>query len=95
MNYQSYSFAVHVKEKGHDDLGVKVGVPVGLSILWLLILAFTVAYLKKYCLQKSKSSAVEPTPDSKAKLGEMMQAWNSKVLLVFQIDENMTLKFWV
>lgn len=63
-----------MKEKGHDDLGVKVGVPVGLSILWLLVLAFTIGYLKKYWLQKLKSSAVEPVQDSKAKLGDMMPA---------------------
>ena len=63
-----------MKEKGDDDLGLKVGVPVGLCLLWLLILAFTVGYLKRYWLQKLKSSAVEPAPDAKTKLGDMMPA---------------------
>ena len=65
---------MYITENGDDDLGVKVGVPVGLSILWLLILAFTVGYLKRYWMQKIKSSTVEPDPGSKTKLGDMMPA---------------------
>ena len=70
-----FLFLVYTTKEGDDDLGVKVGVPIGLSILWLLILAFTVGYLKRYWLQKMmKSSTVEPDNNPSTKMADMMPA---------------------
>ena len=69
------SFSVYKTKECDDDLGVKVGVPIGVSLLWLLILAFTVGYLKRYWLQKmTQSSKVKPDDGATSKIADMMPA---------------------
>ncbi|XP_045187707.2 uncharacterized protein LOC123545451 [Mercenaria mercenaria] len=46
--------------KADDNLGVKVGLPVGLSLLLLLIVVGVTMYLKRYWTEKLKNSVVEP-----------------------------------
>ncbi|XP_060570996.1 uncharacterized protein LOC132729287 [Ruditapes philippinarum] len=49
-----------IVEKADDNLGVKVGLPVGLSLLLLLIVVGVTMYLKRYWTEKLKNSVVEP-----------------------------------
>ena len=49
-----------IVEKADDNLGVKVGLPIGLSLLLLLIVVGVTMYLKRYWTEKLKNSVVEP-----------------------------------
>lgn len=47
-------------DKGDDNIGLKVGLPVGLSLFWLLVIVGVSCYLKRYFTEKFRKATVEP-----------------------------------
>lgn len=53
-------------EKADDNLTEKIAIPVGLSLLWLLVVVGVTCYMKRYFTEKLRNATVEPEMATKS-----------------------------